>query len=72
MNNKHVVKYFEFYEDATLRLDNHEEKQVAYIVQEAIPNGELFGWVSETGPFAEKFVRYYAKQMLDGINYIHN
>ena len=45
---------------------------MAYLVEEVIAKGELFDWVSETGPFAEPFVRYYAKQMLSGINYIHN
>lgn len=49
-----------------------EQVQVAYIVQELISGGELFDYVANSGPFSEPIARYYFKQMLKGIHYIHS
>ena len=46
--------------------------QVAYIAQEMISGGELFDYVSFSGPFSEPIAKYYFKQMLLGVHYIHS
>ena len=50
---------------------NGKEKPVAYIAQEAVLGGELFEYVLNTGSFSEPICRYYTKQILMGLNYLH-
>lgn len=66
-----MVKYFEFKEKATWVKKSGKTVEVAYIAQEMIPGGEFFDYVANSGPFSESICRYYFKQMLRGINYIH-
>ena len=61
LDHKHVVKYFEFNENATMTKKSGAQVQVAYIVSELVHGGELFDYVANSGPFSEKIVRYYAK-----------
>jgi len=71
MDHKHVVKYFEFNESAVMTKKSGEQVPVAYLTQELVPGGELFDYVANSGPFAESIVRYYAKQLIQSIHYIH-
>jgi serine/threonine protein kinase len=68
---KHIVKYHEFKEEASMVKSNGESVPVAYIAQEAIQGGELFDYVANSGAFSEKICRYYFKQMLLSLHYIH-
>ena len=36
-----------------------------------VPGGELFDYVANSGPFGERICRYYAKQLIQAIHYIH-
>ena len=58
--------------NATYVRKTGETLQVAYIAQELVGGGELFDYVSRHGPFSEADCRYFFKQMLDGIHYIHS
>ena len=40
---------------------------ISFILQELVPNGELFDYVTSGGPLNESICRYYATQLL---NYI--
>lgn len=51
---------------------NGTQVQVAYIAQEMISGGELFDYVANSGAFSEQICKYYFKQMLQGIHYIHS
>ena len=33
--------------------------------------GELFSYIQEEGPFSEPLCRYYFKQLIKGIHYLH-
>ena len=68
---KHIVKYHEFKEEASMAKSNGDSVPVAYIAQEAIQGGELFDYVANSGAFSEKICRYYFKQMLLALHYIH-
>ena len=72
LDHKHVVKYFDFKESAVMTKSNGTQVEVAYIVQELIQGGELFDYVANSGPFSEKICKYYFKQVLQGIHYIHS
>ena len=39
---------------------------------ELVDGGDLFDLIALGGRLDEKFARYYFKQLLDGLNYLHN
>lgn len=49
-----------------------QQVPVAYIVQELITGGELFDYVANSGPFDEAICKYFFRQILQGVNYIHS
>ena len=71
LQNKHIVKYFEFQEKAQYVKANGDSYPCAYIAQEPIMGGELFAHVYHTGVFTEEICRYFFKQMLFGLHYLH-
>jgi len=72
LKNKHIVKYYEYQEKAEyVKLSNGEKYDVAYIAQEPIMGGELFAHVYHTGVFSEEICRYFFKQILVGLHYMH-
>ena len=72
LEHRHVVKYFEFKEQAQWIKSDGRTIDVAYIAQEMIEGGELFDYVANSGPFKEDICRYFFKQMLQGVHYIHS
>ena len=66
------MKIFDFKERAEWIKSNGTIVEIAYIVQELIPGGELFDYVEIRGPFSEQICRYYFRQMLLGINHMHS
>ena len=44
---------------------------MAYVVEEIVPGGELFDYIANSGPFSEEQCRYFFKQMVHGIHYLH-
>ena len=70
-DHKHIVKYYEFSENSTMTKKNGVKVPVAFIAQEPVLNGDLFDYISSTGPFSDEVCRYYFKQLLKGIHYIH-
>ena len=51
------MKIFDFKERAEWIKSNGTIVEIAYIVQELIPGGELFDYVEITGPFSEQICR---------------
>ena len=51
---------------------NGTHVNVAYIVLELIPGGELFDYIANTGPFSERIIKYFSKQILLTVQYIHS
>lgn len=51
---------------------NGQQVEVSYIAQEKIEGGELFDYVANSGPFSEAICKYYFKQILQGVHYIHS
>ena len=72
LDHNNVVKYFEFKERSVMTKSNGTSVEVAYIAQEMISGGELFDYVANSGPFKEDVCKYFFKQMLQGIHYIHS
>lgn len=68
---KHVIKQLKFGTDTWTKA-NGTQKIVDYIVLEYAEGGELFDFVADTGRLDENMTRYYFKQLLDGLEFIHN
>ena len=49
-----------------------KSKEVSYIVLNLASSGELFDFISASGPFTEPIARYYFKQALEGLDYCHS
>lgn len=45
---------------------------VSYIVLELAPGGELFDFIASSGPLADPLVKYYFRQILQGVFYLHS
>ena len=45
---------------------------VCYIVLELAPGGELFDFISSSGPLADPLVKYFFRQILQGVFYLHS
>ena len=71
LKHKNIVKYFEFEKDAEYVKSDGSKKKVAYIAQEPIMGGELFAHIYHTGIFEEAQCRYFFKQILSGIGFMH-
>ena len=71
LNHPHLVKYFTFRENGVHTKISGQKKTVDYLITELVPNGELFEYVSVTGAFSENYCRYYFKQILQGLHYLH-
>ena len=73
LDHKHIVKYYEFNEASIMKkTKDGQESTVAYIAQEPILGGELYQYVNSTGAFSEKICRYFFKQMIMGLHYLHS
>jgi serine/threonine protein kinase len=50
---------------------NKYPKDVLYIVLELVNGGELFDYIAKTGAFTINETRFYFKQLIEGISYLH-
>ena len=69
--HENVARCLAYREQAELQLPNRDPRNVAYIVQELNNGGELFDYISLTGHFEEPICRFYFKQLLEAIHYMH-
>ena len=69
LDHKHVVKYFEFNENATWAKKSGERVSVAYIVSELVHGGELFDRLLDRGSFTEQDAAVILQQLLAALEY---
>ena len=72
MHHRNIVKYYEFHQNASYVRPDNTEKKVAYIAMEPVLGGELYDYISVCGPFSERLSRYFFKQLLMGLHYLHS
>jgi serine/threonine protein kinase len=70
LNHKNIVNLVEINEQGVYK-HKESQKKVAYVALELVSGGELFDWVSNSGEFSEPVARYYYKQLLEGLSYMH-
>ena len=47
-------------------------RNVMFLVEDLAAGGELFGLLMHSGPFPEDLARFYFKQLIDGLEYLHD
>lgn len=71
LSHPNIVNLIEYSKDGVVEKANGTKKAVIYIVLELATGGELFDYVATTGRFDERIARFYFKQILDGLDYVH-
>jgi serine/threonine protein kinase len=61
----------EYSKDAYVVKDDGRKQHVMCIALELATGGELFDYVAMTGRYQEKIARFYFKQLIDGLDYVH-
>ena len=70
LEHQYILKQVDACIDATFR-NGEEEINVGYIATELLPKGELLNYLIGKGGLPLSIVKYYAKQMIEGISYMH-
>jgi len=71
LSHPNIVNLIEYSEDGIVKKSNGREEHVIYIVLELATGGELFDYVATTGRFSESIARFYFKQLIEGLDYVH-
>merc|ERR1711990_92759 len=67
-----IVNLVEVGEGQQANSKKNVSKSVKYIVLELVGGGELFDLVALGGRLEEKYARFYFKQLIEGLNYLHS
>jgi len=71
LDHKNIVKLVEVGEGLHVH-PQKGQKNVKYIVLELVSGGELFDFVALGGRLTEPVARFYFRQLIDGLGYVHN
>mmetsp|Transcript_18617 Transcript_18617/g.17713 ORF Transcript_18617/g.17713 Transcript_18617/m.17713 type:complete len:297 (+) Transcript_18617:36-926(+) len=71
LNHPNILNLVEYSKEGVVEKANGQKKEVIYIVLELAQGGELFDYVATTGKFEDNVARFYFRQMLDGLEYVH-
>ena len=71
LNHPNIVNIYEFTKDAIVEKENGSKVPAVCIALELAEGGELYDYVAHSGAFNERTCRFYFKQLLDGLNYVH-
>ncbi|KAM3136501.1 hypothetical protein pb186bvf_011459 [Paramecium bursaria] len=72
LNHPNLVNLIEFNEAMIYQKRNGVKSNRVVIVVELASGGELFEYVAQTGKFSEEISRYYFRQLIEGLSYIHS
>ena len=68
--SKYVTRQLDYGLDSCTN-SRGEKRKVFYIVLEYAAGGELFDFLANTGRLDENWCRYYFKQLMEGLDFIH-
>jgi len=71
LDHRNIVKLVEVGEGLQVH-PKKGQKNVKYIVLELVGGGELFDFVALGGRLTEPVARFYFRQLIDGLGYVHN
>ena len=71
LNHKNIVKFLGLNTSGVYVGRKGKEKRVAYAVIELASKGEIFEVLFKIGPFNENMARFYMKQLVSALEYLH-
>jgi len=71
LHHPNIVNLLEHSKDAFVEKEDGTKVPVICIALELATGGELFDYVALTGRFDEQTARFYFRQLLDGLDYVH-
>ena len=72
LDHKNIIKLLDYYDSATVIKADGRKKNVFCLVLEFAKNGELFNFIAQGGALPEKVCRYYFKQIIEVLEYMHD
>ena len=72
LQHKHILRILAFEKDSHWYRKDGSVVPVCYIALELAPGGELFNFIASSGPLADPLVKYYFRQILQGVFYLHS
>ncbi len=71
LQHKHILKFYHFVKEGTYITKSGKKKTVSYGILEAATGGELFQILYISGRFNSNLCRYYGKQLINALSYLH-
>ena len=71
LSHPNIVNLIEYNKDGVVEKADGRKEAVIYIVLELATGGELFDYVATTGRFSEPIARFYFRQLIEGLDYVH-
>lgn len=71
LSHPNIVNLIEYSKDGIVEKSNGTKEAVIYIVLELATGGELFDYVATTGRFSDIISRFYFRQLIEGLDYVH-
>lgn len=71
LSHPNIVNLIEYSKDAIEEKEDGRKLPVICIALELATGGELFDYVALTGRFNEGVARFYFRQLIDGLDYVH-
>jgi serine/threonine protein kinase len=71
-DHPNVIKIVEYEPEGVYIKANGETFPIIYIVLELAPGGELFDMVCNTGRFNDRITRFYFRQLIEALAYVHS
>lgn len=72
LDHPSIVKLHEFSDNGFLNKSPDKKVPVLYLVFDLVTGGELFDYVALTGRFSDKLARYFFKQLINALEFLHS
>ena len=71
LSHPNIVNLIEYSKESFVEKEDGTKYPVICIALELATGGELFDYVALTGRFNEQIARFYFRQLIDGLDYVH-
>ena len=71
LSHPNIVNLIDYSKEGVVEKSNGTKTNVVYIALELASGGELFDYVATTGRFDEQIARFYFRQLIEGLDYVH-